>query len=114
MKNADRDRWRRCWFVTLFVLAGFTSALGADELAAPRKKFIELGWDIPSTALLRENWREMERATPFDGVMFKVEARDEQGRALSSEAIWDGRPWKREWLQEALADLRSCRFARRG
>ena len=30
----------------------------------------------------------------------------------SSEAIWDGRPWKREWLLEALADLKSCRFAR--
>jgi len=112
MQNVDRDRWRCCWFVAVFVLAAFTSALGADEPAAPRKKFIELGWDIPSTALLRESWREMERAAPFDGVMFKVEAKDEQGRGLSSEAIWDGRPWKREWLQEALADLKSCRFAR--
>jgi hypothetical protein len=112
MKNADRDRWRRCWFVAVFVIAGLTPALGADEAAAPRKKFIELGWDIPSTVLLRESWREMERAAPLDGVMFKVETKDEQGRERSSEAIWDGRPWKREWLQEALADLKSCRFAR--
>lgn len=76
------------------------------------KKFIELGWDIPSTALLRQSWREMERNTPFDGVMFKIETKDDQGEKLSSQAIWDARPWKREWLQEALADLQSCRFTR--
>ena len=114
MMKADRDRWGRCWFVTVFVFAALIPALGADEPAASRKKFIELGWDMPSTVLLRESWREVERAAPFDGVMFKVETKDEQGRALSSEAIWDGRPWKHEWLQEALADLKSCRFARRG
>ena len=54
----------------------------------------------------------MEQTTPFDGVMFKVDAKDRQGGTLSSEAIGDGRPWKREWLQEALVDLKSCRFAR--
>ena len=70
-----------------------------------------LGWNIPSAALCRENWREMEQTTPFDGVMFKVEAKDDQGATLSSEAIGDGRACKREWLQQALADLKSCRFA---
>lgn len=84
----------------------------AAEPAPARKKFIELGWDIPSTALLREGWREMEQFTPFDGVMFKVETKDDQGRKLSSEGIWDNRPWKREWLEAALADLKSCRFTR--
>jgi len=94
------------------VMTGVVLGAFAPEVAPPRIKFIELGWDIPSTALLRENWRAMEGDTPFDGVMFKVETRDDQGRKLSSEAIWDARPWQRAWLQEALADLQACRFAR--
>jgi hypothetical protein len=87
-------------------------ALGnqALEAAPPNKKFIELGWDIPSTAQLREHWREMERTAPFDGVMFRVEAQDEQGTRLSSEAIWDAKPWKRDWLKPAQDDLQACRF----
>jgi len=99
-------------FVAALTLAAGTQAFAGDEPAAPRKKFVELGWDIPSTALLRDRGREMEQTTPFDGVMFRVDTKDDQGRKLSSEAIWDGRPWNREWLQEALADLKSCRFAR--
>lgn len=98
--------------MTAFLLASLAFASGADLPAAPRKKFIELGWDIPSTALLRENWRAMEQSTPFNGVMFKIEPRDDQGRKLSSEGIWDGRPWKRVWLQEAREDLTSCRFTK--
>ena len=54
----------------------------------------------------------MESNTPFDGVMFKVETKDDQGTSRSTEALWDARPWKREWLQDALADLKSCRFTR--
>lgn len=82
------------------------------EAVPPGTKFIELGWDIPATADLREHWREMEQATPFDGVMFRVEARDDQGTRLSSESIWDAKSWKRDWLQPALADLQACRFER--
>jgi len=93
-------------------LAALTHALSADEPAARHRKFIELGWDIPSTALLREAWHAMETNTPFDGVMFKVETKDDQGASRSTEALWDARPWKREWLQDALADLKSCRFTR--
>jgi hypothetical protein len=54
----------------------------------------------------------MERTTPFDGVMFRVDVQDEQGTRLSTEAIWDGRPWKRDWLKPALDDLRD-EFSRR-
>lgn len=98
----------RC--TALLLLAALSNlALGASP---PSTKFIELGWDIPSTAQLREYWRDMERTTPFDGVMFRVDAQDGQGTRLSSEAIWDGRPWKRDWLKPALDDLQACRFER--
>ena len=103
----------RCLFLPMAAaFAGLAFEACAAETAGPRVKFIELGWDIPSTAMLRENWREMERDTPFDGVMFKVETKDAQGHHLSTEAIWDARPWSREWLRDALADLQACRFAR--
>ncbi|MCX9078749.1 MAG: hypothetical protein OIN84_12325, partial [Candidatus Methanoperedens sp.] len=78
----------------------------------PAKKLIELGWDIPPTSHLRESWEEIDRSAPFDGLMFRVEAKDDEGRLLSSESAWDARLWKREWLQGALDDLRSCRFRR--
>ena len=36
--------------------------------AAPRKKLIQIGWDQPPTYYVREHWREIEAATPFDGI----------------------------------------------
>jgi hypothetical protein len=110
-RNPNRLSWSGGVAAGL-VLVLITQMVLAVEPSPARKKFIELGWDIPSTALLRESWREMEQSTPFDGVMFKVETKDDQGRKLSSEAIWDSRPWKREWLEAALADLKACRFTR--
>ena len=93
----------------MLLFAGFGNGVAEAD---PNKKFIELGWDIPSTLDLREHWQEMERTTPFDGVMFSVEARDDQGNRLSSQSIWDARPWKREWLKSALEDLQACQFQR--
>lgn len=93
-------------------LLGVAATLSAAELGDGRIKFIELGWDIPSTRLLRQEWRTMEQTTPFDGVIFHIETRDEQGRKLTTQAIWDARPWNRAWLHEALADLQACQFKR--
>lgn len=98
----------RCTALLLIVANGTLTA----EAVPPDKKFIQLGWDIPSTAQLREHGRNMERTAPFDGVMFRVEAQDGQGTRLSSEAIWDARPWKRDWLKPALDDLQTCHFER--
>lgn len=99
-------------FLSLPVVLAVTQAFAAGSAAVFHKKFIELGWDIPSTVWLRERWREMEQTAPFDGVMFKLEAKDDQGRRVTSEAIWDGHPWQREWLEPARADLKACRFDR--
>jgi hypothetical protein len=68
MKHPSRSCWRHRFCRGLVALAAVTQALAADGAAVPRKKFIELGWDIPSTTVLREHWREMEQTTPFDGV----------------------------------------------
>ncbi|MBN1419599.1 MAG: beta-galactosidase [Planctomycetes bacterium] len=86
--------------------------LGRDTAAAPRAKLIELGWDIPSTAYLREHGHEMEQSAPFDGVILKVEFPGPAGKTLSSQHMWEKTPWTWEGLATALADLRACRFER--
>ncbi|MCY2994654.1 MAG: hypothetical protein NTY19_43355 [Planctomycetota bacterium] len=81
--------------------------------AAPSgKKFIELGWDIPTTADLRQHWQDLEQTTPFDGIMFRVEALDEHSNRVSSESVWDANSWKRDWLKPAVEDLQACKFQR--
>jgi hypothetical protein len=91
----------------LFLLPSLGDTVARAE---PNKKFIQLGWDIPSTTQLRQHWQEMEETTPFDGVMFRLEVQDDQGVQVSSQSIWDARPWRRDWLQPALEDLQACRF----
>lgn len=82
----------------------------AAELA-PRtsKKLIEAGWDMPTTAYLRENWERIDQGTPFDGLAYEVTA-GEPGGSLSTKRFWSPTPWQREQFEPALADLRACRF----
>ena len=101
----------RCVRTVVAVTTVALAAPGFGDQPESHRKFIELGWDIPSTAQLGENLRAME-ATPFDGVMFKVEAKDDRGQPISTEAPWNSRPWKRAWFNEALNDLKSLRFTR--
>jgi hypothetical protein len=108
MKRRDRTAQKALALLLGLACAWWNPSARAGEPG--RKKFVELGWDIPDTAFLRAHGAEMERTTPFDGLMFQVSAKDDQGQALSTEAIWDAKPWRRAWLEPALADLRACRF----
>ncbi|MCO5052532.1 MAG: hypothetical protein M9920_09530 [Verrucomicrobiae bacterium] len=84
--------------------------LMALPTSAADRKFIELGWDIPDPAFLRQFGSEMEREGPFDGVIFYVTAKTDAGRMVSTQSGWGTGAWRREWFKEALADLRACRF----
>ena len=64
MKTTGQVRWLKRGWMAALVLAAVAQALGAGEPAGQHRKFIELGWDIPSTTLLRAGWREMESSTP--------------------------------------------------
>lgn len=77
------------------------------QAEVPRKKFVELGWDIPSTQFLRENYREMQENTPFSGVIYKLQPAD---WGASSEAMCSSAPWKREDFQVCIDDLKACEF----
>jgi len=87
-------------------------AILTQMASAADKKFIELGWDIPDTTFLREHFREMEGEAPFDGVLFNVAAKAEDGKEVSTGAPWSREPWKKEWFAPALEDLKSCRFTK--
>ena len=65
MKTPGQVRWRNGGWIAALALAALAQALGAGEPAGRHRKFIELGWDIPSTTLLCAGWREMESSTPF-------------------------------------------------
>ena len=97
-----------------FMLIAAFAALSLAGLAPAAErhcKFVELGWDIPDTAFLRAHGADMERDGPFDGVMFRVDGTAPDGK-FNSQSAWDARPWKRQWLAPALADLKACKFAR--
>jgi len=88
----------------LLVLSFSCSTPAAD------KKFIELGWDMPSTKFLRAHWHEMEKEGPFDGVIFRVEAKTDDGKEVSTQSGWNREAWKRSWFEPAIENLKACRF----
>ena len=66
------------FFLAVSVLNAETSPKTLAE--TPRKMFIELGWDIPSTQFMRDNYRTMEENAPFSGVIYRIQP--------------EGREWK--------------------
>ncbi len=89
----------------------FASLLAPGD-GPPRKKLIELGWDIVDTAYLRKHFAEMERNSPFDGAMIRVTGKTADGKPAHSEWCWDGTTWDRASFQAAIDDLRACRWTK--
>ncbi|MCD6304157.1 MAG: hypothetical protein J7M21_04260, partial [Planctomycetes bacterium] len=88
------------------------SVTGAWPADARRpKKFIATGWDQPNTDRLLANLAQMERR-PFDGVVISVEARLPGGKRLPMRWTFTDMPWRRQWFQPCIENLRKCRFKR--
>lgn len=90
------------------------AALATFQIAAQTKpvtkKLLEFGWDEPNTAFMRAHVAEMEQ-TPFDGTVFTIEARDENGRALNFLGqAWDTRKFSLPELKSSLDDLKATKF----
>ncbi len=92
----------------------FAILLPTVVLAAERqgltKKLVQLGWDMPTTHFLKEHHRSMQETTPFDGTMFEVRIDLGEGITYSSSSFWDATPWKAEWFEGPLADLKACHW----
>ena len=89
-----------------------TVASGAEPNGLPKKKLIELGWDIPTTSYLKEHYREMEKNAPFDGVIYDLVATSSGGKTCSSQALFSPERWNRDDFKGCVADLNGCDFQR--
>ncbi|MDO5566254.1 MAG: hypothetical protein Q4G59_06315 [Planctomycetia bacterium] len=72
------------------------------------KKLIELGWDIPTTQYMKVHWQEMEKTTPFDGVMFEVMPANET--VGGSQSLMTDKPWDKALFASCIDDLKACKF----
>jgi hypothetical protein len=82
-----------------------------DTKTALRKKLIQIGWDQPPTDYVREQWREIEATTPFDGITL-VARFTHDGKTHDENGVLVPQKWPRAALAPALADLRAARFTR--
>lgn len=89
-----------------------SAATNADRLQNPRKKLIQLGWDIPTTDYMRRHWEQMDATEPFDGLIYELAAKTADGSQVSSQRLFDGKTWNRADFDAALADLQACKFKR--
>lgn len=78
---------------------------------SPPKKLIQIGWDQPPTEYVRDHWREIEAATPFDGITL-VARFTHEGKTHDENGVLVPQKWPREALAPALANLRAARFTR--
>lgn len=86
----------------------FSVACLAPSLNA--KSLIQLGWDQPTTELVRDHWQELEKM-PFDGITVEV-AFTHEGVSYNDYSIMTKKRWPRDVLRPALENLRSARFTR--
>ena len=91
-----------------------TSAAGSAaevEDARRPKKLIATGWDKPNSERLLKNLALMEKR-PFDGVVLTAEGRKGDGKACHMRRTFSAEPWKREWFDHTVRNLKACRFTR--
>lgn len=92
----------------LILLGVIVSVAAPAQSLWPRKKLIETGWDQPNTAALRAHLAEMEKQ-PFDGLVVGADGKDDAGKSVSLRAIFDPRPWKQQWFQGCVDDLKAIK-----
>ena len=89
------------------LLANFLPSVTASEPSHKRNLLIEFGWDEPDTAFLREHGKTMAES-PFDGCVFHVVARRDDGRAENfAWKTWGRRAYDERELSQARDDLRA-------
>lgn len=96
---------------TVAVVAALIPAV-SPVYAAPYgdvpKKLIATGWDAPDTTRFRANLEQMEK-TPFDGIVLHVTGKDDAGRVVQAYSTFSNVPWKKEWFQDSIDDLKAIR-----
>lgn len=95
--------------VIAFILATFAPPAEQPDMRR-RKKLIAVGWDLYSdTQWIRKHHIEMQKR-PFDGIVINVVGRREDGTTIQLRQTLTDKPWKYDWFQEAVDDLKACRW----
>jgi len=110
-------RFKKIFFAIISTLT-VISLNASDDIklwAAPKKKLIEFGWDVPNTDYLRKNIEMMEKGAPYDGICIKVSAevkKDGKKVSVSGHEIFQNYKWERNWFKPAVDDLKNTKFKR--
>jgi hypothetical protein len=73
------------------------------------RKLIAAGWDSPTTAQFRRDLPALD-ASPLNGVVLWAQAKGDLPAGLNSTPLrtaFSRIPWKRQWFQHAIDDLRA-------
>ena len=100
------------WTTAISLALAAVAGHAAPQRPLAGKQILKWGWDTPSTAYVRDHWREMDQR-PFDGVVFDPEltkpGTDEKTGALAWQC-WGPRRLRRDELAWATANLKSAKF----
>lgn len=88
----------------MLILSG--SIAYAQQGKVIQKKLLETGWDQLDTTRFRQNLEQIEK-TPFDGVTLSVTGKDDTGKVVSTQSAFSNIPWKKEWFQSSIDDLKA-------
>lgn len=80
------------------------------DLLPTQKRVIHAGWDMPSTEYMRNNWKQMDEIPAFDGFMFRVAGKTDEGKQVAFTGAFSPEKWKLEWFDQARKDLAECQF----
>jgi hypothetical protein len=82
----------------------------AEPVRSGSKKLIEMGYDMPDTAFLRDNIESMKKE-PFDGVVFSARPSWGVNQELTWGA-WGKKRFTRAEMQHAVDELKATNFGR--
>lgn len=101
----------RCGCVLLPLLLLAVSAQGQQQDMRLRKKLIATGWDHPDAQRLLQNQEAMDQQ-PFDGVVVDVVGQREDRKSCRLATAFSSDPWKRQWFQPSIDQLKATRLRR--
>ena len=92
------------------LMAGFCSAADETTWTVDRKKIVSFGWEWgPLTAADYVKYADRIDATGLDGVGVYVQAKDSDGKRVSSAAVGNGDVlWTHEMVVDQIADFRKA------
>lgn len=110
--------WLRMALVVLLGVLPLLRAQSGERMAGARRsrKVILVNSGVVPLSKLRANIREYEEKAPFSGIILHLNGRGEHnGKPVVASAaygVFNPEPWRREWFQKDVDDLKNTDFQR--